>query len=64
MIATTEINKLSYREGVRQQQIEKDYIISWVLWGISNNSLLKDALIFKGDTCMQIPVLVSTFIRI
>jgi len=42
MIKPKELNKISSKEGVRQQQIEKDYIISWVLWGISNNTLLKD----------------------
>lgn len=53
MIKPKELNKISNKEGVRQQQIEKDYIISWVLWGISNNTLLKDALILKGGTCIK-----------
>jgi len=53
MIKPNEINKLANSEGVRQQQIENDYIISWVLWGIYNNDTLKDALIFKGGTCIK-----------
>jgi len=53
MINPKELNRISNREGVRQQQIEKDYIISWVIWGIYNNKLLKDALIFKGGTCIN-----------
>ncbi|MBA7551739.1 hypothetical protein ES705_44287 [subsurface metagenome] len=53
MIKPKEISKLANSEGVRQQQIEKDYIISWVLWGIYNNDTLKDALIFKGGTCLK-----------
>ena len=53
MIKAKEINNLANREGVRQQQIEKDYIISWILWGIYNNETLKDALIFKGGTCIK-----------
>lgn len=53
MIKPKEISKLANSEGVRQQQIEKDYIISWVIWGIYNNDTLKDALIFKGRTCIK-----------
>jgi predicted nucleotidyltransferase component of viral defense system len=53
VIKPQEISKLANAEGVRQQQIEKDYIISWVLWGIYNNDTLKDALIFKGGTCIK-----------
>ncbi len=50
MIKPQEISKKASKEGVRPQQIEKDYIISWVLWGIYNHGILKDALIFKGGT--------------
>jgi predicted nucleotidyltransferase component of viral defense system len=53
MIKPQEITKLANREGVRLQQIEKDYIISWVLWGVYNHSTLKDTLIFKGGTCLK-----------
>lgn len=53
MIKPHEINKIASKTGVRQQQIEKDYIISWVLWGIYNSDKLKDALIFKGGTCIK-----------
>jgi predicted nucleotidyltransferase component of viral defense system len=53
MIKPQEITKLANREGVRLQQIEKDYIISWLLWGVYNHSTLKDALIFKGGTCLK-----------
>ncbi len=53
MIKPQEISKIASKEGVRPQQIEKDYIISWVLWGIYNHSILKDALIFKGGTCIK-----------
>ena len=53
MIKPKAISKKANAEGVRQQQIEKDYIISWILWGIYNNELLKEALIFKGGTCLK-----------
>ena len=53
MLKPQEISKIASREGVRPQQIEKDYIISWVLWGLYNHGILKDALIFKGGTCIK-----------
>ncbi|OFY61943.1 MAG: hypothetical protein A2Y71_09135 [Bacteroidetes bacterium RBG_13_42_15] len=53
MIKPQEISRLANSEGVRPQQIEKDYIISWILWGIYNHYKLKDALIFKGGTCIK-----------
>jgi predicted nucleotidyltransferase component of viral defense system len=53
MIKPKEISKKANREGVRPQQIEKDYIISWILWGIYKHELLNDALIFKGGTCLK-----------
>ena len=53
MIRSKEIARKANEEGVRQQQIEKDYITSWILWGIYNHELLKKALIFKGGTCIK-----------
>ncbi|MBV6647022.1 MAG: nucleotidyl transferase AbiEii/AbiGii toxin family protein [Cyclobacteriaceae bacterium] len=53
MIQSREISKISNKAGVRPQQIEKDYVITWVLWGISQNTLLKENLIFKGGTCLK-----------
>ena len=53
MIKPKEISKNANREGVRPQQMEKDYIISWILWGIYNHDFLNDALIFKGGTCLK-----------
>ncbi|NQT98344.1 MAG: nucleotidyl transferase AbiEii/AbiGii toxin family protein [Candidatus Marinimicrobia bacterium] len=53
MIKPKVVHKISNQEGVRPQQIEKDYIISWLLWGISNHDFLKDALTFKGGTCLK-----------
>lgn len=38
MIKPQEISRLANNEGVRPQQIEKDYIRSWVLWGIYNHA--------------------------
>ncbi len=53
MIKQGEISRKANKEGVREQQIEKDYIISWILWGIYKHDFLNDALIFKGGTCLK-----------
>lgn len=53
MIKPGEISKIANSETVRPQQIEKDYIVSWILWGIYKNDLLKEVLIFKGGTCIK-----------
>lgn len=47
MIKPNELSKIANKEGVRPQQIEKDYIISWLLWGISNDDFLKRYLYSK-----------------
>ena len=53
MITHEEISKHANTCRVRPQQIEKDYIISWILSCISNNPLLSKNLIFKGGTCLK-----------
>ena len=40
MIKPGEIDKTAIEKGVRAKQIEKDYVISWVLWGIARNKFL------------------------
>lgn len=53
MIKPGEIDKIAIEKGVRAKQIEKDYIISWVLWGIARNEFLNSNLVFKGGTCIK-----------
>jgi predicted nucleotidyltransferase component of viral defense system len=53
MIRPGEISKISVSQGVRPQQIEKDYVITWVLWGIAQNDFLRENLVFKGGTCLR-----------
>lgn len=53
MIQPGEIQSLAGKEGVRDTQIEKDYVISWVTYGIANNQFLKENLIFKGGTVLK-----------
>lgn len=53
MIKPGEIQKMANRLGIRDTQIEKDYVIGWVLRGISTNSYLRERLIFKGGTSLR-----------
>ncbi|MEN0047396.1 MAG: nucleotidyl transferase AbiEii/AbiGii toxin family protein [Bacteroidota bacterium] len=53
MIAAREINAISGKLKVRDTQIEKDYIITWVLNGIANQAYLKEHLLFKGGTALK-----------
>ena len=53
MIKPGEIQRKANAEGVRDTQIEKDYILSWILWGISKHTDLSKNLIFKGGTVLK-----------
>ena len=53
MIQPGEIQSIAGKEGVRDTQIEKSYVISWVTYGIANNVFLKENLVFKGGTVLK-----------
>jgi predicted nucleotidyltransferase component of viral defense system len=53
MIKPGEIDKIAVAQSVRATQIQKDYVISWILWGISQNDFLKENMVFKGGTCLK-----------
>ena len=53
MIQPGEIQSVAGKEGVRDTQIEKDYVISWVTYGIANHSFLRENLVFKGGTVLK-----------
>lgn len=53
MIRPQEIQQKARKEGVRDAQIEKDYILSWILTGVSHNELLSKHLCFKGGTVLK-----------
>ena len=53
MIKPGEIQKKARTEGVRDQQIEKDYILSWILQGVATQSELSKAIVFKGGTVLK-----------
>ena len=47
MIRPGEIQNKARKIGVRDQQIEKDYILSWILQGIAQHEQLSKAIVFK-----------------
>lgn len=53
MIEPKEINKTATINRVSDRQIEKDYVLSWVLFAISKNKILNNALVFKGGTVLK-----------
>ncbi|MBL7844017.1 MAG: nucleotidyl transferase AbiEii/AbiGii toxin family protein [Cyclobacteriaceae bacterium] len=53
MIKGAEIQKKAFQEGVRDQQIEKDYVLSWVLRGIASHADLSKVMVFKGGTVLK-----------
>jgi predicted nucleotidyltransferase component of viral defense system len=53
MITQKELHKRMIRSELRATQIEKDYVLTWLLTGIAFDEVLKNFLIFKGGTCLK-----------
>jgi predicted nucleotidyltransferase component of viral defense system len=53
MITHQEIRNLVTEWGLREDVIEKDYVIGWVLWGIGSDPDLSIHWAFKGGTALK-----------
>lgn len=53
MIDKREIIDAATALGLNPHVIEKDYVLSWVLWGIYGHDKLAGSWIFKGGTCLK-----------
>ncbi len=53
MIQKPEILAVSNEKSLRPDVVEKDYILGWLLAGISAHSLLSETWVFKGGTCLK-----------
>lgn len=53
MIEPGEIYRKANALKVSDKQIEKDYVISWILYGLSFNEKLTNSLAFKGGTVLK-----------
>ncbi len=54
MIKLKEIQQKAREAGVRDQQIEKDYVLSWILKGVAFHERLNQILVFKGGTVLKL----------
>lgn len=53
MIKPGEIQNKAREAKVRDQQIEKDYILSWILQGVAQHESLAKTIVFKGGTVLK-----------
>ena len=53
MIARAEILRLADTLGLEARVIEKDYVLGWVLHGITRDPVIGPKWIFKGGTCLK-----------
>ena len=53
MLKLRDIQAIAAKNKVSDTQIEKDYVISWLLWGIAQVEFLRKNLIFKGGTVLK-----------
>tara|TARA_R110000868_G_scaffold21160_5_gene88239 strand:+ start:1599 stop:2411 length:813 start_codon:yes stop_codon:yes gene_type:complete len=53
MITSGEIDKIARKQNIEPIVIEKDFVITWVLYGISKHEKLRENLAFKGGTVLK-----------
>ena len=53
MISRADLNERVREWSLREDVVEKDYVIGWVLWGIGSEPRLSTSWAFKGGTCLK-----------
>jgi predicted nucleotidyltransferase component of viral defense system len=53
MVPVKEISSIASKAGIKDVQVEKDHVISWILFGIAHIPSLKESMIFKGGTLLK-----------
>jgi predicted nucleotidyltransferase component of viral defense system len=53
MIARAAIDERVQEWGLREDVVEKDYVLGWLLWGIGTDPVLSRTWVFKGGTCLK-----------
>ncbi|MBX3323904.1 MAG: nucleotidyl transferase AbiEii/AbiGii toxin family protein [Phycisphaeraceae bacterium] len=53
MISRIHIDERVREWGLREDVIEKDYVLGWLLWGIGTEPELAEQWAFKGGTCLK-----------
>jgi len=49
----TRLQEMRQRSGLPWEVLERDYLLSWILAGISRVDVLRDTLVFKGGTALK-----------
>lgn len=53
MISRFDLDERVREWGLREDVVEKDYVLGWVLWGIGADPVLSQNWTFKGGTCLK-----------
>lgn len=53
MISRADIDERVRLWELREDVVEKDYVLGWVLWGIGTDPQLSRTWVFKGGTCLK-----------
>lgn len=53
MIGLIELRERAREWSLREDIVEKDYVLGWVLWGIVSHPALGPSWLFKGGTCLR-----------
>jgi predicted nucleotidyltransferase component of viral defense system len=53
VITTAELHRATAAEGLRFDQVEKDYVILWILQGLPHSASSAKGWFFKGGTCLR-----------
>lgn len=49
----TRLEQARHRTGMGWEVLERDYVLSWILAGISRHGQLRETLVFKGGTALK-----------
>jgi predicted nucleotidyltransferase component of viral defense system len=53
MIDVLELRERARELSLREDIVEKDYVLGWFLWAIASEPALADTWVFKGGTCLK-----------
>ncbi len=53
MITTRDLRDRVAEWALRDDVVEKDYVLGWVLSGVGSEPALRDGWVFKGGTCLK-----------
>ena len=54
MISGSDLRARADEWDLREDVVEKDYVLGWVVAGIGTEPALRDGWVFKGGTCLRL----------